>query len=51
MAGRRVAGLDVVELAPIPGLHHADFTAAKLTHLLMGLAQAANDQQPAEARS
>lgn len=39
MAGRRVAGLDVVELAPIPGLHHADFTAAKLTHLLMGLAQ------------
>ena len=51
VAGRRVAGLDVVELAPIPGLHHADFTAAKLTHLLMGLAQAANDQQPAEARS
>lgn len=39
VAGRRVAGLDVVELAPIPGLHHADFTAAKLTHLLMGLAQ------------
>ena len=31
-------GLDVVELAPIPGLHHADFTAAKLAHLLMALA-------------
>ena len=30
--GRRVVGLDVVELAPIEGLHHADFTAAKLTH-------------------
>lgn len=38
VAGREVAGLDVVELAPIPGLHHADFTAAKLAHLLMGLA-------------
>lgn len=34
----RVIGLDIMELAPIPGLHHADFTAAKLTHLLMGLA-------------
>ena len=40
--GRRVVGLDVVELAPIAGLHHADFTAAKLTHLLMGLAHQAN---------
>jgi agmatinase len=37
-AGRRIVGLDVVELAPIPGLHHADFTAAKLVHTLMGLA-------------
>lgn len=36
--GRVVAGLDVVELAPIPMLHHANFTAAKLAHLLMGLA-------------
>lgn len=40
--GRRVVGLDVVELAPIGGLHHADFTAAKLTHLIMGLAHQAN---------
>lgn len=38
LAGHTVVGLDVVELAPIPGLHHADFTAAKLVHLLMGLA-------------
>ena len=30
---------DVNELAPIPGLHHADFTAAKLTQRLMGLMQ------------
>lgn len=36
--GYKVAGIDVVELAPIAGLHHADFTAAKLVHLLMGLA-------------
>ncbi len=33
-----VIGMDVVELAPIPGLHHADFTAAKLVHLLMAIA-------------
>lgn len=33
-----IIGCDVMELAPIPMLHHADFTAAKLTHLLMGLA-------------
>lgn len=42
VAGRRVVGLDVVELAPIAGLHHADFTAAKLAHLMMGLAHHAN---------
>lgn len=33
-----IVGFDVSELAPIPGLIHADFTAAKLVHLLMGLA-------------
>lgn len=27
---RKVVGFDVVELCPIPGLHHADFLAAKL---------------------
>lgn len=36
--GRTIVGLDVMELAPIEGLTHASFTAAKLTHLLMGLA-------------
>jgi agmatinase len=40
-----VVGLDVVELAPIKGLHHADFTAAKLTHLIMGLAHDANHKE------
>ncbi len=39
LKGRRIIGFDVVELAPIEGLHHADFTAAKLVHTLMGLAQ------------
>ncbi len=39
LKGRRIIGFDVVELAPIPGLHHADFTAAKLVHTLMGMAQ------------
>lgn len=34
----KIIGFDVDELAPIAGLHHADFTAAKLVHLLMGLA-------------
>jgi agmatinase len=28
---------DVVELAPIEGLHHADFTVARLVHHLIGL--------------
>lgn len=41
LPGREIIGLDVVELAPIAGLHHADFTAAKLVHCLMGFAQRA----------
>jgi agmatinase len=32
-----VVAADVVELAPIPGLHHADFTAARLVYRLIGL--------------
>ncbi len=39
LAGRTIIGFDVVELAPIEGLHHANFTAAKLVHVLMGMAQ------------
>ncbi len=35
--GRTVIGADVVELAPIPGLHHADFTAAQTAHRLLAL--------------
>jgi len=40
VAGRRVAGLDVVELAPEPAHRHAEYTAAKLVYLLMGIAAA-----------
>lgn len=44
LPGRDIIGLDVVELAPIAGLHHADFTAAKLVHSLMGFARRAAQQ-------
>lgn len=37
--GRQIIGFDVVELAPIPNLHHPDFTAAKLVYCLMGLSE------------
>ena len=39
LAGRDVLGFDVVELAPVPGLHAADFTAARLVYALMGIVQ------------
>lgn len=40
LAGQRtLLGFDVVELAPRPGLHYAEFTAAKLVYCMMGLLQ------------
>ena len=36
-AGRKICGCDIVELAPIPGMHAPDFTAAKLVYTLIGL--------------
>lgn len=36
--GRKICGCDIVELAPISGMHAPDFTAAKLTYTLIGLA-------------
>jgi agmatinase len=33
---REIVAFDVVELAPIPGLHAPDFLTAKLTYMLMG---------------
>lgn len=35
--GRIAVGMDVVELAPIPTLHFADYTAARLTYHMMGI--------------
>ncbi|MCS7176346.1 MAG: agmatinase [Candidatus Kapabacteria bacterium] len=37
-SGRRIIGLDVVEFAPIPGLHHAALTAARLTYKALNIA-------------
>jgi agmatinase len=34
----RIVACDVVELAPRPGLHHADFTVARLVYKLIGYA-------------
>ena len=36
-ARANVVACDVVELAPAPGLHHADFAAARLAYKLIGL--------------
>lgn len=37
LAGRRLVGCDVVELAPEPGSRVSDFTAAQIAYALMGL--------------
>jgi agmatinase len=37
IARANVVACDLVELAPSPGLHHADFTAARLAYKLMGM--------------
>lgn len=34
---RSICGFDVVELAPVAGLHAADFTAAKLVYAMIGM--------------
>lgn len=39
VAGRNIIGLDLVEVAPMPGYHAAEFTAAKLLYYLMGIIQ------------
>ena len=33
---KNIVGFDFVELAPIKGVHHPDFTVAKLIYKLMG---------------
>jgi agmatinase len=37
--GATIVGVDCVELAPLPGLHHADFAVAKLLYKTMTYAQ------------
>ena len=37
-SGRRIIGLDVVELAPIKKLHHPNLTAARLVYKLLNIA-------------
>ncbi len=37
LAGRVAIGFDVPELAPLPGLHAADYTAARLAYEIMGI--------------
>ena len=37
LAGRVALGFDVVELAPIPGVHAPEYTAARLAHEIMGI--------------
>lgn len=37
MSRSKVVAVDLVELAPSPGLHHADFTAARLVYKLIGM--------------
>lgn len=39
-----IVGGDIVELAPIPGLHYADYTAARLAYKLLGYALCARPQ-------
>ncbi|MGB9577284.1 MAG: arginase family protein, partial [Candidatus Norongarragalinales archaeon] len=38
MARKKIIGLDVMELAPIPGMRAPDFVAAKLAYKMIGYA-------------
>jgi len=49
-AGRRVIGFDVVELAPIPGFHAPDFTAARLVYNTMGILWRAGSLGPFDGK-
>ncbi len=42
---KHIIGIDVVELAPIAGLHHPDFFAAKLVYKMLGLIFSARRSQ------
>lgn len=42
---KHVVGVDLVELAPIPGLHHPDFFAAKLVYKMLSMTLFAQQHQ------
>ena len=37
-AGKKIIGLDIVELSPQPKLHHCDLTAARLVYKILNFA-------------
>jgi arginase family enzyme len=37
-SGRTIIGLDVVELAPVAGVHHPNLTTARLIYKILNLA-------------
>ncbi|HOJ33443.1 MAG TPA: agmatinase [Candidatus Hydrogenedentes bacterium] len=41
---RRVVGVDVSELSPIPGQHHSEFTIAKLIYRMIGYAFSCHEE-------
>lgn len=43
--GREIVGMDLVEYAPINGLHVYDYTAADLAYKMMGIAQSVLDKK------
>ncbi len=47
---KTIVGVDVVELAPIRGLAHPDFTAARLVYALMGAAARSRVSRPPASR-
>ena len=46
LAGRTLIGFDVVELAPIPGMHAPTFAAARLVYEIMGEIGRARGERP-----
>ncbi|MDZ4746282.1 MAG: agmatinase [bacterium] len=43
-SGRRIVGFDVVELAPVKGVHHPDLTVARLVYKMLNLAFAKREK-------
>jgi agmatinase len=50
-SGRRIVGFDVVELAPMKGLHHPDLTTARLLYKVLNIAFSEAPRKRAKATS